>query len=391
MLVRQAYTPISTDIESEPFKDPIETEKTQSLSPRAAPLSPDYTPTSPDYTLDTPHTDEESEPMEASETRTASPSDSTSPISLNHPLTQTSPTPTPSQAFYYRSTVRMAVHTQPTLLLGYSAKFTKAMTLSPSSFHKKYWGTSEPILDTETEVDELNAKGTGSKSEESEDEGPGLGTKEATSEDQQHQAVLVEDIAANEPLGLGYKVARRRALELAEGPVPSTFEVDLEDDTVYLDIEFDPPARAPVQTLASPEWSFGSLIVSPASLTVPSPVASPVTTPAATIVVSEDEFIEVGAQLKLHGSILHDHTQCLDALPPTIFVGYGLGARNEDMSRLLLHSVPYGDQFWPSRPGQDRQTPREQLCGRLGTDIAKIARKRSKPDKHGHETKKSVQ
>ncbi|GJY36676.1 hypothetical protein Tco_0422054 [Tanacetum coccineum] len=184
MLVRQAYTPISIDIESEPFEDPIETEETQSLSPRAAPISPDYTPTSPYYTPDTPHADEESEPMEASETRTASPSDSTSPLSLNHPLTQTSPTLTPSRSFYYRSTARMAVHTQPTLLFGYSAKFTKAMTLSPSSFRKKYWGTSEPILDTKTEVDESNAKGTSSKSEESKDEGPGLGTKEAASEDQ---------------------------------------------------------------------------------------------------------------------------------------------------------------------------------------------------------------
>ncbi|GJZ55278.1 hypothetical protein Tco_0610471 [Tanacetum coccineum] len=87
MLVRQAYIPIATDIKSEPFEDPIETEETQPLSPRTAPLSPDYTPASPDYTPDTPYSDEELEPIEASKIRTASSSDSTSPLSLDHPLT----------------------------------------------------------------------------------------------------------------------------------------------------------------------------------------------------------------------------------------------------------------------------------------------------------------
>ncbi|GKE59794.1 hypothetical protein Tco_1510161, partial [Tanacetum coccineum] len=55
MLVRQAYIPIATDIESEPFEDPIKIEETQPISPRVAPLSPDYTPASPDYIHDTPH------------------------------------------------------------------------------------------------------------------------------------------------------------------------------------------------------------------------------------------------------------------------------------------------------------------------------------------------
>ncbi|GKE24956.1 hypothetical protein Tco_1436468 [Tanacetum coccineum] len=82
MLVRQAYAPIATDIESEPFEDPIETEETQPLSHRAAPLSLDYTSASPDYTPDTPYSDEGLEPIKASETRTASLSGSTSPLSL---------------------------------------------------------------------------------------------------------------------------------------------------------------------------------------------------------------------------------------------------------------------------------------------------------------------
>ncbi|GKC54050.1 hypothetical protein Tco_1076795 [Tanacetum coccineum] len=56
------------------------------------------------------------------------------------------------------------------------------------------------------------------------------------------------------------------------------------------------------------------------SLTVPSPIASPVSTPTATIPVDEDHFIEIGAQLELYGGILQDHTQCLDVMPPTLFV-----------------------------------------------------------------------
>ncbi|GJV47992.1 hypothetical protein Tco_1438204 [Tanacetum coccineum] len=86
VLVRQAYTPIATDTESEPFEDPIKTEETQPLSLKAAPLSLDYTLASPYYTPDTSHSDEESELMEASKTRTISPSDSTSPLSPD-PLT----------------------------------------------------------------------------------------------------------------------------------------------------------------------------------------------------------------------------------------------------------------------------------------------------------------
>ncbi|GJW47409.1 hypothetical protein Tco_0079055 [Tanacetum coccineum] len=111
VLVRQAYTPIATNTESEPFEDPIETKETQPLSPRATSLSLDYTPASPDYTPNTPYSDEELEPIEASKIRIASPSGSTSPLSPVHPLTQTSPTSKPSRAFYYHSTTRIAVRT----------------------------------------------------------------------------------------------------------------------------------------------------------------------------------------------------------------------------------------------------------------------------------------
>ncbi|GJW45294.1 hypothetical protein Tco_0074093, partial [Tanacetum coccineum] len=143
------------------------------------------------------------------------------------------------------------------------------------------------------------------------------------------QAIPVVDTATDEPLGLGYRVLRRYHV----------------DGTVYTDILVDvPPVHVPVQTPSSPEWSSGSLPVSPSSPTVPTPVASSVTTPAATIAVGEDEFLEVGAQLELHGSILHDHTQCLDALPPTLFEGY-----DRDLRELYTRSREVRNEIFSQR------------------------------------------
>ncbi|GJS73906.1 hypothetical protein Tco_0706747 [Tanacetum coccineum] len=76
-------------------------------------------------------------------------------------------------------------------------------------------------------------------------------------------------------------------------------------------------------------------------MTVPSPIASRVTTPKAIIAVDKDEFLEVGAQLELHGSILHDHTQCLDALPPTLFEGY-----DRDLRELYTRSRAVRDEIF---------------------------------------------
>ncbi|GJV89116.1 hypothetical protein Tco_1533054 [Tanacetum coccineum] len=180
MLVRHAYTSTTTDTESEPFEDPIETEEPQSLPISSAPIP------SPDYTPATPHSDKELEPMEASKTRIASlhsitsPSDSISPLFPYHPLTQTSPTPTPFQAFFYHSTACMVVRTQPTLSPGITARVTEVMTLSPSLFWQRYQGTSEPIEDAKVEDTELETE-----REESEDEDSSSKSEEATSEDQQ--------------------------------------------------------------------------------------------------------------------------------------------------------------------------------------------------------------
>ncbi|GKB94924.1 hypothetical protein Tco_0981061 [Tanacetum coccineum] len=156
----------------------------------------------------------------------------------------------------------------------------------------------------------------------SEDEGLDSEGKEASPKGQQRQAASVEVTTANWPLE--YVPDQQVADETPTHRIPvHTTWIDPEDGTVYLDIEIDPLSRAPVKTPASPKCSSDSLPVSPASLTVPSPVASLVNTPATTIAVDEDEFLEVGAQLKLHESILLDHTQRLDAFPPTLLEGHG--------------------------------------------------------------------
>ncbi|GKB38805.1 hypothetical protein Tco_0883747, partial [Tanacetum coccineum] len=169
----------------------------------------------------------------------------------------------------------------------------------------------------------------------------------------------------SEPLGLRYGAARHHVLESIEEITPSTYEVrqssrsipeqegveriyafrqptlvtwvNPEDDRVYTDVlAYAPPA--------APEWSFGSLPVSSSSLVVPSPIASLVATPTATISVDEDQFLKVGAQLELHRSILHDHTQHLDALPPTLFADI-----DRDLRELYTRSEEVRDEIFSQR------------------------------------------
>ncbi|GKC16120.1 hypothetical protein Tco_1012902, partial [Tanacetum coccineum] len=286
-----AYLPTAADTESEPFEDPSESEEPQSLSLTPAPPLPDYTPA-------TPHIDDESEPIDTSETRE------------------------PSTAI---------------LLHGYSYKSSYETLSSSSSLassptlpsQTRYLGTSKLIAETETECDESEAKGTNSESEE------------AALEDQQQQAVSAEGTAKDESLGLGYKAARCCALERAGDTVPSTYEVgyssrstpdqqlkiagetptqtharlpvrttweDPEDSTVYMDIECDIPlVHSPVQTPPSP-------VGTPAS-----PEWSP--------------ELKSGAQLEFYESIIHTHTKRLDALPPSLLEG-----QDQDTTELFSRS-----------------------------------------------------
>ncbi|GJY05106.1 hypothetical protein Tco_0371046 [Tanacetum coccineum] len=357
--IRQSQL-VDTDTESDLEEAPSEAEESQPLGSRVPLMS------------------EEFKASEPSGTRTISShslvsSDSTTPLSPDHPLTHASPTPTPTRVSFHHRTARMAVRTQPTLSPSMSTRMAEATTLSPSSFRKRYKssyetpstssssilpvrkryrGTSELILDTDNKGDEV---GEGDAEEGEEDESSDVDDK--------------RERESGEPLGLGYEAARRHALESTEEIAPSTYEVghssrsvpeqegaemiyafrqptlvtwvDLEDGRVYTDISTYAPPVAHVQTPPSPEWSLGSLPVSPSSLVVPSLIASPVSTLTSTISIDEDQCLEVGAQLELHGSILHDHTQRLDTLPPTLFEGY-----DRDLRELYTRSGEVRDEIF---------------------------------------------
>ncbi|GKE49409.1 hypothetical protein Tco_1480667 [Tanacetum coccineum] len=292
-------TELRADTKSDPEEAPSEVEELQSLGSRI------------------PLMDEEFEAFEPIGTRTDSSyssasSDSITPLSPDHPLTHVSPTPTPTRASFHRRKARMTVRAQLAMSPGLSASVTEAMALSDSAFskryrssyetpspyppllvHNRYRGTSELVLDTDSEGDEL---GDEDADEDGEDEsldaddererlddeghglddedhglddegcgleGKGLGLGEEAAPEGQQQAVSVMDIATDKPLGLGYRAARRRALESIEEIVPNTFEptlttwVDPEDGRVYTDILVYVPPAAPVQTPPSPEWSSG--------------------------------------------------------------------------------------------------------------------------------------
>ncbi|GJW81139.1 acidic mammalian chitinase-like protein [Tanacetum coccineum] len=133
---------------------------------------------------------EEFEASEPSGTRTVSSyspvsSDSTAPLSTDHPLTDVSPNPTPTRVLFHHRTARMVVRTQPTLSPGMSACIVEAAALSPSSFHKRYRSSyetssssSSTLSGEDTKEDESSDADDERESQGLDDEGHGLGDKD---------------------------------------------------------------------------------------------------------------------------------------------------------------------------------------------------------------------
>nr|GEW99194.1 hypothetical protein [Tanacetum cinerariifolium] len=158
--------------------------------------------------------------------------------------------------------------------------------------------------------------------------------EEAVLEGQQQVASIVRT-AVSAPLGLGYGALRRQELALEGDHIYSTFEVgqgygsapeferpervsasrqptlttwtDPKDGMVHIDVPAYPPPAPPVQTPPLPEWTSGSLPISPSPsvmpllvsspiipLTVPSPVATPTTAETGGFLT------ELGAQVKMN-------------------------------------------------------------------------------------------
>ncbi|GKB98400.1 hypothetical protein Tco_0984537 [Tanacetum coccineum] len=304
--IRQAYLD-GTDTESEPFKDPIDTETPESPLTIAPPT----------------------------------------------PLSESTP---PVLVPIFRRTARMAVRAPPAMSSGLSASMTEVAAMSESAFRKRfrssyesspsvsppdlplrkrYRGTSELVEDSEEDDDEEDEEieesmDSDSVSEDAEDEGPTVEDEDPAAEDEgltagvegpgmhdegyglddeshgmddesrgvddeghsvesdglgleeeeeaipggQQQAAPVVGTAMSAPLGLGYGALRRQELALEEDDVYSTFEVgqgsgsapeserpervsafrqptlttwtDLEDGMVYIDVPTYPPPTPPV-------------------------------------------------------------------------------------------------------------------------------------------------
>ncbi|GJR28153.1 hypothetical protein Tco_1104385 [Tanacetum coccineum] len=301
--IRQDYL-VEMDTESEPFED-IETETPESPYTVASPTS------LPDSTRPTCHV-EESEGSDTSGARSTS-TDSTTPLSPDHPVTHTTLALVPS----LRRTARMAVRILPALSPSLSASIAEVATMSDPMFR-----SSELVGDDEEYEDEEVEEilDSNSESEDTENEGPTARDKGLTVEDEgltagdegpgmrvksyglggdevvpkgQYRVAPVIETAVGEPLGLGYGALRCQEIASRKGHMPSptlTTWIDPEDGRTYIDIPVYPLPALLVQTPPSPEWSSGSLPISPApfivplpisspmiSLTVPSPVASPAT------------------------------------------------------------------------------------------------------------------
>ncbi|GJW17951.1 hypothetical protein Tco_0025387 [Tanacetum coccineum] len=258
--VRQAQL-VDTDIELDPEEAPSEAEESQPLGSRLPLMS------------------EEFEAFEPSGTRTISShspvsSNSTASLSPDHPLTHVSPTPTPTQVSFHQAMTLLDT----AFCKRYRSSYETPSLSSSSTLpvRKRYQGTSELILDTESEGDKLGDEDT---KEDVDEESQGLDNESHGLDDESQS---LDDETTSKPLGLGYGATRHRALKSTKEIAPSTYEVG-QSTRVYTDILTYAPPVAPVQTPPSPEWSLGSLPVSPSSLVVPSPIALPVATLAATI------------------------------------------------------------------------------------------------------------
>nr|GEY07768.1 Gag-Pol polyprotein [Tanacetum cinerariifolium] len=221
---------------------------------------------------------------------------------------------------FVRSYSRMVVRVLPVMPPGLSASIAEVAAMSNSAFHKRfrspydslpsptlpvrkrYKGTSELILDTDSDEDKIKDKDTNEDGEDEsldtddereglddedrglddedcglddedrglddkdrglddegrslDEEGLGLeGSEEEAVPEGQHRAASGVETSVGEPLGLGYEALRHRELA-AEDDLPTlTTWIDPEDGKTYIDIHTYPPPAPPVQTPPSFEWS----------------------------------------------------------------------------------------------------------------------------------------
>ncbi|GKE89642.1 hypothetical protein Tco_1567117 [Tanacetum coccineum] len=246
---------------------------------------------------------------------------------------------------------------------------------------KRYRGTSELVEDDEEEEEEIDESlDSDSVSEDAEDEGPtaededlatgdeglavgdevpDMGVESRGLDDESHglddESRGLDDeghSVESDGLGLRYGALRRWELALEKDQVYSTFEVGQgsesaleserpervsasrqptlttwtysEDSMVYIDVPAYPPPTPPVQTPPSPEWSSGSLLISPSPSIVPSPISSPM--------------------ISLIGGLIRDHAVRLEKLSPALFERY-----DRDIGELFTRSGAVKDNIFSQR------------------------------------------
>ncbi|GKC29865.1 hypothetical protein Tco_1037159 [Tanacetum coccineum] len=283
---------LETDTESEPFEDPVETETPKSPHTIASPtLRPDSTP-----------------PIcHAEETEDSDTSDMRS------------------------TTARMTLRVLPAMSPGLSASIVELVEDDDEEDEEEEDEEIEESSNFDSESEDAEDEGltaedrgpaAGDEGLAARDEGPvmrvkslGLGGDEAIHEGQQRAAPVMETV-----IGQGFRsVPEPERLERVSALRQPTL-------TTWIDPE-DAPSIIP-SPISSPTIP----------LTVPSPIASPAT------VKTEGFLTELGAQVKMQGELIHDHTVRLGEPSPTLFERY-----DRDIGELFTRSGAVRDEIFSQR------------------------------------------
>nr|GEZ12008.1 hypothetical protein [Tanacetum cinerariifolium] len=265
--IRQAYL-VRTDTESKPFEDPIDTEATKS-----------------------PHT-------------------------VAPPTSLLDNTPT-TLVLVLRRTARMAVRVPPTMSPGLFAIMEEVAAMSDSAFCKSFRSSYEslpssspPDLPLQKRYQDDKDRAAGDEGLAAGDEGPGIG---------------VESLSLGQSFG---SVPESKSPERVSALRQSTLTtwMDPEDGIVYIDVLAYLTPALPAQPFPSPEWSFGSLPISPAQSIVPLPISSPmipliIPSPVASLATAETGgfLTELGDRVEIRRGLICNHTVRLEELSPTLF------------------------------------------------------------------------
>nr|GEX78617.1 hypothetical protein [Tanacetum cinerariifolium] len=263
-----------------PFpEDPYEAIRQVYLVETDTPESP-HTVASPTSLLDSTPPTRSAEDSVDSDTFGArsAPSDSTAPLSPDHPLTHATPTLVP----ILRRTIRMAVCVPPTMSSGPAASIAEVEAMSDSAFQDEEEEDEE--IDERLDSDRDEGLAAGDEGRSMRVESLGLGGDAAVPKGQQ-QAALVVKTAVSEPL------------ELGQG---SRFVLEPER------LERVSALRQPILTTWIDPEDAPSIVPSPISspmipLTIPSHVASHVTTE------TKGFLTKLGPRVEMHEGLIHDH------------------------------------------------------------------------------------